>query len=328
MGIGDNMQVMRPNRWNNEGFTLVEILIAMSITVVVMGSIFYAFKSQQDSYVVQSQVTTMQQSLRGSMYMLTRDAQMAGYYTNFDPEDYTMDWDDLDGDNETIRPLLYVRNDVTGVTGIRDGTDVIVIVKASLTEGRELDSSEYASGSTLSLTTHDLDGDGDDDLADKYGVLVQSDLSRAEFVQLDGSGDLVGSLIESYSEGDRIHRADVIKYYVDDDANRPGLRRHNLGNNESGGQLVAETIEHLQIRYQLNSGTWVDDPHNPPSYTAANVRAVQIFLVARTDHTIRGWNDTDAYPMWAGATYTPPTADSGFRRKTLCSTTEIRNIGS
>jgi len=44
---------------------------------------------------------------------------MAGYYTNFDPDDYTMDWDNLDGDNETIRPLLYVRNDVTGVTGIR-----------------------------------------------------------------------------------------------------------------------------------------------------------------------------------------------------------------
>jgi prepilin-type N-terminal cleavage/methylation domain-containing protein len=329
MGIGDNVQVMRPNRWNNEGFTLVEILIALSITVVVMGSIFYAFKSQQDSYVVQSQVTTMQQTLRGSMYMLTRDVQMAGYYTNFDPDDYTMDWDNLDGDNETIRPLLYIRNDVTGVTGIRNNTDVIVIVKASLIEGRELGSTEHASGSTLSLTTSDLDGDGDDDLqADYCGVLVKSDLSRAEFFELDGSGGLVGSLTETYSQGDRIHRADVIKYYVDDDPDRPGLRRHNLGNNESGGQLVAENIENLQVRYQLNSGTWVDDPHNPPTYTAANVRAVQIFLVARTDHTIRGWTDADTYPMWAGATYTPPTADSGFRRKTLCSTTEIRNIGS
>jgi len=214
VGIRDNMQVMRPNRWNDKGFTLVEILVAIAITVVVMGSIFYAFKSQQDSYVVQSQVTTMQQTLRGGMYMLTRDVQMAGYYTNFDPNDYTMDWDNLDGDNETIRPLLYVRNDVTGVTGIRNNTDMIVIVKASLTEGKELTSSEYASGSTLNLTDNDLDGDGDDDLADKCGVLIQSSLSRAEFVELDGSGDLVGSLAESYSQGDRIHRADVIKYYV------------------------------------------------------------------------------------------------------------------
>jgi len=321
MGIGDKMEVMRPDRWNNEGFTLVEILVAIGITVVVMGSIFYAFKSQQDSYVVQSQVTTMQQTLRGGMYMLTRDVQMAGYYTSFDPEDYTMDWDNLDGDTETIRPLLYARNNITGVTGIRNNTDVIVIVKASVTEGRELTSSEYASGSTLNVNASFLD--------ENYcGVLVQSDLGRAEFFELDGSGDLMGSLTESYSQGDRIHRADVIKYYVDDDANRPGLRRHNLGNNESGGQLVAENIENLQIRYQLDSGTWVDDPHNPPSYTAANVRAVQIFLVARTDNPIRGWTDTEAYPMWAGDTYTPPTADSGFRRKTLCSITEIRNLGS
>jgi len=72
----------------------------------------------------------------------------------------------------------------------------------------------------------------------------------------------------------------------------------------------------------------VDDPDNPPTHTAGNVRAVEVFLVARTDHTIRNWNDTKSYPVWAGATYTPATADSGFRRKTLSSVTEIRNIGS
>ena len=322
MGIGNNMQVMRPNRWNNEGFTLVEILIAIAITLVVMGSIFYAFKSQQDSYVVQSQVTDMQQTLRGGMYVLTRDVQMAGYYTNFVSKGYTMSW----ANNQTIRPLLYAWNNVTGVTGIRDGTDVIVIVKASLTDGRPLYSTEEAYDTTLNVSASFLN---------PYysGVLVANDLSRAEFFELGGTGNLVvndddAALDERYSEGDRIHRADVIKYYVDDDPDRPGLRRHNMGNNESGGQLVAENIENLQIRYQLDSGTWVDDPHNPPTYTAANVRAVQIFLVARTDHTIRGWTDTEAYSVWAGVTYTPPTADSGFRRKILCSTTEIRNIGS
>jgi len=347
MGIGDNMQAMRPNRWNNKGFTLVEILVAIAITVVVMGSIFYAFKSQQDSYVVQSQVTTMQQTLRGGMYMLTRDVQMAGYYTSFDPEDYTMDWDNLDGDTETIRPLLYVQNDVTGVTGIRNNTDMIVIVKADIEKGRELESDDWGKEGYTSITltswkdendidraARDLDGDGDSDPDIKEGycaVIIQDDLSRAEFFEVTNNSDTVTiskSLSETYSQGARIHRADVIKYYVDDDPDRPGLRRHNLGNNESGGQLVAENIENLQIRYQLDTGTWVDDPHNPPSYTAANVRAVQIFLVARTDNPIRGWGDTDTYPMWAGATYTPPTADSGYRRKTLCSITEIRNLGS
>jgi prepilin-type N-terminal cleavage/methylation domain-containing protein len=316
------MQVMRPNRWNNGGFTLVEILIAIAITLVVMGSIFYAFKSQQDSYVVQSQVTTMQQTLRGGMYMLTRDVQMAGYYTNFASKEYTMSW----ANNQDIRPVFYALNDVTGVTGIRDGTDVIFIVKASLTDGRQLYSGEEAYETTLNVSASFLN-------SYYSGVLVLNDLSRAEFFELGGSGNLVvndddGKLDEIYSQGDRIHRADVIKYYVDDDPDRPGLRRHNIGNNESGGQLVAENIENLQIRYQLDSGAWVNDPHNPPTYTAANVRAVQIFLVARTDHTIRNWNDTEAYPMWAGATYTPPTADSGFRRKILCTTTEIRNIGS
>jgi len=254
------MHAMRFREKKNDGYTLVEILVALTMTVVVLGSIFYAFKSQQDSYVVQSQVTVMQQTLRGAMYMITRDAQMAGYYMNFDAGDYTMNWDNLDGDNETIRPLLYARNNVTGVTGIRNGTDVIVIMKASLTEGRELETGEYASGTTLSFD-FDLDGDGDHDLNQNFcGVLVKSDLSGSEFFHLDGSGNLVGSLSEEYSEGDRIHRADVVIYFVDDDINDdgnsddPGLRRNNLGNN-SGADLVAENIETLQVRYQLDDGT-------------------------------------------------------------------------
>jgi type II secretory pathway pseudopilin PulG len=324
---------MRSSR-NNNGYTLVEILVALAMAVVVLGSIFFAFKSQQDSYVVQSQVTVMQQTLRGAMYMITRDVQMAGYYTNFDPDDYTMNWDNLDGDDETIQPLLYARNNLAaGGDGVRDGTDVMVIVKGSLTEGRELGAAEYASGSTLSLSGNDLDGDGDDDLQAGYcGVLVQSDLGRAEFFELSGSGSVSGSLSDDYAEGDRIHRADVIIYYVDDDSDRPGLRRNNLGNND-GAELVAENIENFQVQYQLDddAGTWVDDPRvtiPPTTYTAANVRAVRIFMVARTDNPIRGWNDTESYPMWGGTTYTPAAADSGFRRKTMTSVTEVRNIGS
>jgi prepilin-type N-terminal cleavage/methylation domain-containing protein len=334
MGIGDSMQVMRHNRWNNGGFTLVEILVAIAITLVVMGSIFYAFKSQQDSYVVQSQVTTMQQTLRGGMYMLTRDVQMAGYYTNFASKEYTMSW----ANNEDIRPVLHAWNDNSVANdGIRDGTDIIFIVKASLTDGRQLYSTEEAYETTLNVGASFLN-------PNYSGVLVLNDLSQAEFFELGGSGNLVvndddGKLDERYSGGDWIHSADVIRYYIDDDPDRPGLRRHNIGNNESAGQLVAENIENLQIQYQVDTGTsvlWVNDPHNPPRYhnppyyTAADVRAVRIFLVARTDHTIRGWNDTESYPRWDNDTnpYTPPTADSGFRRKVLCTTTEIRNIGS
>ena len=81
------------------GFTLIELLVAIALGMVILAGLFRTFKVQQDSYVIQDQVSAMQQNLRAAMYMITRDLQMAGYYTNFDRNNRTMDWNDLDGDS-------------------------------------------------------------------------------------------------------------------------------------------------------------------------------------------------------------------------------------
>ena len=116
---------MNKEKQNNQGFTLVELLVAMTIALVVLAAVFYTFKSQQDSYVVQSQVAVAQQNVRAAMYMISRDTQMAGYYTNFETVTITMDWDDMGGD-EAMRPLIYARDNITGSgDGIKDDTDLL-----------------------------------------------------------------------------------------------------------------------------------------------------------------------------------------------------------
>jgi type IV pilus assembly protein PilW len=64
---------------NKKGFTLIELLIAMAITGIVAGAIFTAFQSQQKSYLIQDQVTDMQQNLRAAMDIMVREIRMAGY---------------------------------------------------------------------------------------------------------------------------------------------------------------------------------------------------------------------------------------------------------
>ncbi|MCD6321461.1 MAG: prepilin-type N-terminal cleavage/methylation domain-containing protein [Clostridiales bacterium] len=61
------------------GFTLIELLIAMAITGIVSAAIFTAFQSQQNSYLIQDDVTVMQQNLRAGMDMMVREIRMAGY---------------------------------------------------------------------------------------------------------------------------------------------------------------------------------------------------------------------------------------------------------
>jgi type IV pilus assembly protein PilW len=325
------------NQNRQQGFTLIELLVAMALALVVMGAVFKTFKSQQDSFIIQDQVAAMQQNLRGAMYILTRDLQMAGYFTNFDRNPRTLDWDDHDNDDNTatgteaIRPLIFAGDNVSAAgDDIKNGTDTLTIVKAG-NEVRALDPGESASSggagsATITLASLDFDGDGNGDLngtTKKFGLLVKSDLRTAEFFEVQSiSGSNIApaaGLSNSYTAGDLICRVDVILYKVDDqDPARPNLVRRNLGNS-SGATTIAENIDNLQLRYQLNNGSWTDDPAG----NEALVRAVRVFMLARSSHTHRGFTDTQTYTMGNGSV----TPNDGFRRKLLCSTVKTRNIG-
>jgi type IV pilus assembly protein PilW len=65
-------------RKDQHGFTLVEIMIAVSISAVITSAFYQFFHSQQRSYLLQEQVVEMQQNLRTGLYMMVRDIRNAG----------------------------------------------------------------------------------------------------------------------------------------------------------------------------------------------------------------------------------------------------------
>lgn len=64
---------------NHNGFTLVELLIAMLVGSVIMAAVMTSFQSQHKVYLAQDEVVAMQQNARVAMDMLVRDIRMAGY---------------------------------------------------------------------------------------------------------------------------------------------------------------------------------------------------------------------------------------------------------
>jgi type IV pilus assembly protein PilW len=324
-------------RGKEAGFTIIELLVAIALGLVILAGLFRTFKVQHDSYVVQDQVSAMQQNLRAAMHFITRDLQMAGYYTNFDRNTRQLDWNDLDGNSiptdatESGRPLLFAVNN-TSAAGIKADTDVIVIVKAGA-EGRTLAAGEFASAGVISLNNRRFDSDNEDDLnnanpgggtpSKRFGLLVKQDLSFADFFQVNSTtGNITppGGLTENYTSGDSVYRTDIIIYRVDNTTpTRPCLVRKNLGN-DNGYQVIAENIDNLQFRYQLNDGTWVNDPAG----NQARVRAVEVLLVARTAFAQRGYSDTSSVTF---GDYTIPAPNDSYRRKTLNSIVKTRNVG-
>jgi type IV pilus assembly protein PilW len=313
---------MQRKKTQHHGFTLLELLVAMVISLVVMGAIYGTFKSQQDSFVIQDQVTAMQQNLRAALYAMNRDIQMAGYITNFDSRTYTTtDWDPTLAGNEVIRPMIYGRNNDDGSgNNVKPGSDVLVVVKASNdpADRRQLTGADTVTNTSLTLNPFDLNLDAS---TYEFGVLVKSDLSRAEIFEITTKStntvNFTNGLQESYGAGDWIYRADVIIYKIDEDANHPSLLRQNLGD-DNGFQIIAENMDDLQLRYVLADGTTVDTP-----VQWADVRAVQVSLLARTDNINRGYTNTNTYNIGDQAI----TPNDGYRRKVLSSLIKTRNIG-
>lgn len=68
--------------FNNKGLTLIELLVAFVISTLIIGAIYRVFTAQNKAYVVQDQVTEVQQGIKGAMDILLRDLRMAGYDNN------------------------------------------------------------------------------------------------------------------------------------------------------------------------------------------------------------------------------------------------------
>lgn len=66
-----------------DGFTLVELLIAMLLSAIIGIAVVSNSASQQQSATMVREVSLMQQQLRGSMYIMEQDLRIAGY----DPQD-------------------------------------------------------------------------------------------------------------------------------------------------------------------------------------------------------------------------------------------------
>jgi type IV pilus assembly protein PilW len=67
---------------NIEGFTLVELMVSMSIGMVILAAVTTTFMSQTRIYNAQEQINEMQQNARGALDIITREVKMAGYKPN------------------------------------------------------------------------------------------------------------------------------------------------------------------------------------------------------------------------------------------------------
>jgi prepilin-type N-terminal cleavage/methylation domain-containing protein len=273
-----------------EGFTLVELLIALGLSSIAAGMVIFVFLSQQESYTAQIRVSALQQNLRTAMNILSRDIRMTGYCTSPDKETYNdyIDWDPQKSGADEFLPMIHGINNILGIRKYRQQTDVILLVKAS-EDRRKLSATEHASanGNALFINNLDLDEDGNEDFAmggRQFGVIMKSDFSDSQLFKIIQKGPPVrvaNPFRTTYAEGDIVARADIIIYRIDDantSFSQSVLERKNTGNGNQF-QVVAEGITDLQLKYILNDARIVEDPREEEK----DICAVEVCLTGEVE---------------------------------------------
>lgn len=270
---------------NEKGLTLVELLIAMTISVIALGLAYSTYSAQQRAYTNEQLVMDMQQSARSALAFMRREIRMAGY-----------------------NPL--------GPSG-----------------AGSVDGFKAVRGDRISFTL-DLNGDGDD--ADDSEAITYR-LKDVNDTNEDGIADAgIADLFRYHREGS-------------DDCSVLSFDIHAVGfayafDNDNDGQLdvfpdapevVIWAVDltgdgQLDTFLDTNKNGVIDATDNSAGSALsalvpmANVRAVSIWLLARTRYPIPGYTESETYVVGPRRV----TPNDNYKRTLLNGIAMVRNPGN
>jgi prepilin-type N-terminal cleavage/methylation domain-containing protein len=260
------------------GFTLLELLIAMAITIFVMAAGYSFFNNTFNFSLVHSRKTEMQRETRTAIDILSREVRNAGFGI-LDPFG--------DGNlaamgalSRSITPANNVDPDPSGVVGQLDritvwggyeqvGTLTCAVPPCIDPVAAQGDVTVFMI--PLAGTTPDISG-----------KTVTIDGFHTAVVTAVVAGPIAGvytltlsaGLDRNYSSAASVVLLQQVAYQVDTTGAEPFLSRSVNG---GAGQLIASGIEDLQFAYVMQNGTIVDNPAG----AATDIRAVRISMLAR-----------------------------------------------
>jgi prepilin-type N-terminal cleavage/methylation domain-containing protein len=236
---------------SQSGMTLVELLIALVIVGFIVSAGYGIYLTQHRGWIIQEQITTMQQNARAAMRELETTIRMAGY-----------------GIPGGIAPIF--------ASNTNPDTIITIYQNESNCEAF-LDENMAHPGDKMKCST-----DVSCFQEDSWAYIYDSSADTGEFFFIQtvvaGSDEIHPSvdLSRAYPGGSIVLVLDYYKFYLDTtDSNHPNLMMQRYGESP---EVYAEDIEDLQFRYGLANGVYLDVPP-----AASVVREVVITLTARTE---------------------------------------------
>jgi prepilin-type N-terminal cleavage/methylation domain-containing protein len=243
---------------NRKGITLIELLVALTISGILVAGVYRTFVSQQHTYTVQEQVVDMQQNVRLAINRMTRELRMAGY-GRMDAAFFGAG--KMHGIYEHVVNPGGGGNSVTVVGGYQ----TLTTLSANALAGSNTIQVNVVSGVDL----------------DKKQYISVNGLESHRIKKITGNQiELFSNLTNDHLAGEPVFLIMAITYSIGISEGKWALLRDdNLG---LGQQPVAENIESLRFRYVMNTGETLDVV---PAVRFDDIRMIEVNIVARTDRT-------------------------------------------
>jgi len=218
------------------GFTLVEVIVALTILGIVVGQAFAVFGAQKRTYAQTERAIEVQQDVRLVADAILADMRMAGYLV---PKQAGI----ASVDGGVAGPDMLCFSDPEKIADSEAAKAVARFERAELTVAI----AGVAGSATLDPNDLDIDGDMDDDFVDEEGVIIVDDDSShcAQITGITGGSDNVLAFtpdtpggFDASTSATRVVPA-VVYWLNGTDLMRNGLR-------------VATDIEDLQIEFALD----------------------------------------------------------------------------
>jgi type IV pilus assembly protein PilW len=352
------MKPFQQSAETNRGFSLVELMVALTLGLIILSAVSMLFVSSKKTYTSQDRQARLQENSRFAMHFIIKDLRQAGHYGCVDEINPNTVNNTLNSSTSfpynAMVPLeglnnatgtWYPSGSTTLPSGILPGTDAIVIRKGDPDNATYLNTEMPNSSAVLKVNSIAGFSDGD--------VIMISDCSSTDIMQVTqinttdphlvhnaGSGtpgNFIQKLSKAYSPstsgtGTTVMKFKTSQYFIATGASgNPALFRQD---NISNPVELVDGVENLQILY----GKDTDGDKVPNIYLAAGdaglqsaadwsgVVSVRVGVLARTVSDKDTDKDTAVYDIDGTGLNNFTAPGDHHKRRVFQAVVQMRNL--
>lgn len=323
-----------PNKTSDKGFSLVELMVAVTISLVLLVGLIQVFISSKRSYLIQDSIARMQENGRYAVELLNDDLRLAGYLGgNADVTTITGSASPVvpdgscvgNGDNQWGRMIAR------GIFGIDDALTGYACIRAG---GNSPQPGDYLSGDVLTVRYAKPTRLQAANSATSRGYYLKSSPMDGQIELVNSRDRAIDSFFTPLSDMPvTFNKLEAYTYYSghqESDCNGnavavPALYRLALSTDGTPRrEEIIRGVENLQVQYGVDS----DNDGSPNQYENADtitdwrtVRAVRLWFLIRDECPSTAYQNTNTYVMGDSNLV----ANDNFRRHLYTTTVMLRN---